>query len=62
MMPINEIKELSNRIKSLRDTAEELQSLAQNIPAVTMNTARLLASVKMLEMNISDCFEPDILD
>jgi hypothetical protein len=62
MIPIDELKKISTRIKSLRDTAEELQSMAANIPAVTKNTARLLASVKMLEMNISDCVDPDILD
>jgi len=62
MTPVNELKKMSEKIKTLRDTAEELKSMAQDIPAVTKNTARLLASVKMLEMNISDCFEPDILD
>jgi len=62
MIPVNELKKMSAKIKTLRDTAEELKSMAQDIPAVTKNTARLLASVKMLEMNISDCFEPDILD
>ena len=62
MTPIDELKKISNRIKSLRDTAEELNKMAAGIPAVTKNTARLLASVKMLEMNISDCIDPDILD
>ncbi len=62
MTSIDEIKRISKRIKSLRDTAEELTRMAENIPAVTKNTARLLASVKMLEMNISDCVDPDILD
>jgi len=62
MIPVNELKKMNVKIKTLRDTAEELKSMAQDIPAVTKNTARLLASVKMLEMNISDCIDPDILD
>ena len=62
MIPINELKKISKRIKLIRDTAQELNSMAANIPAVTKNTARLLASVKMLELNISDCVDPDILD
>ncbi len=62
MTPIDELKKISNRIKLLRDTAQELNSLAANIPAVTKNTARLLASVKMLELNISDRVDLDILD
>jgi len=61
MMPIeNELKDIDDKIKLLRSTAEELQSLAKNIPAITRNTARLLASVKMMELNISDCIDFDI--
>ena len=62
MTPIDELKKISKRIKSLRDTAEELKRMAADIPAVTKNTTRLLASVKMLELNICDCVDPDILD
>ncbi len=61
MTSIDELKKISNRIKLLRDTAEELKRMAGDMPAVTMNTNRLLASVKMLEMNISDCVD-DIVD
>jgi len=38
----------------------ELKGLAENIPAITRNTTRLLASVKMMELNISDCIDFDI--
>jgi len=61
MMPTkNEIKTIDDKIKLLRSTAEELQSLAKKIPAITRNTTRLLASVKMMELNISDCIDFDI--
>ncbi len=56
----NELKKIDDRIKLLRNTAEELKDLAEDIPAITRNTARLLASVKMMELNISDCIDFDI--
>ena len=62
MTSSDELKAIGEKIALLRDTAEELQQLARAIPAVTKNTARLLASVKMLEMNISDCVELDTVD
>ena len=61
MITENELKKIDNKIKLLRNTAEELNSLSENIPAITRNTTRLLATVKMIELNISDCFEFDIL-
>lgn len=61
MMPTeNELKKIDDKIKLLRNTAEELKGLAENIPAITRNTTRLLASVKMMELNISDCIDFDI--
>ncbi len=56
----NELKQIDDKIKLLRNTAEELKGLAENIPAITRNTTRLLASVKMMELNISDCIDFDI--
>jgi len=56
----NELKKIDDKIKLLRNTAEELKSLTENIPAVTRNTNRLLASVKMMELNVSDCIDLDI--
>ena len=60
MLTENELKKIDDRIKLLRNTAEELKILAENIPAITRNTTRLLASVKMMELNISDCIDFDI--
>ena len=56
----NELRKIDDKIKLLRNTAEELKGLAENIPAITRNTTRLLASVKMMELNISDCIDFDI--
>jgi hypothetical protein len=49
-----EIRKIDTRIKAIKKAAEELKELSAAIPAVDRNTARILASVKMLEINISD--------
>jgi hypothetical protein len=56
----DDIKNIDDKIKLLRKTATELKSLAENIPAITKNTTRLIASVKMMELNISDFIDFDI--
>ena len=60
MLNENELKKIDEKIKLLGNTAKELKILAENIPAITRNTTRLLASVKMMELNISDCIDFDI--
>lgn len=60
MITENELKKIDAKIKLLRDTAKELNSLANDIPAINRNTTRLLATVKMMELNISDCIDFDI--
>ena len=42
------------RIRKIRKAAEELKELSSGIQAVDRNASRILASVKMLEINISD--------
>ena len=41
----------------LKKTAEELNRIGEDFPAIARNTIRILASVKMLEINISDLIE-----
>jgi hypothetical protein len=53
-MTLREIKKLDTRIQAIKKAAQELKALSGRIPAVDRNTARILASVKMLEINISD--------
>jgi len=60
MLNENELKKIDEKIKLLSNTAKELKILAENIPAITRNTTRLLASVKMMELNISDCIDFNI--
>jgi hypothetical protein len=48
------LKEIDNRIRLLKKTAEELKQMAHGFPALERNTVRILASIKMLEINVSD--------
>jgi hypothetical protein len=57
MMTRREIKKLDARIKTLKKAAQELKKLSGGIQAVDRNADRVLASVKMLEINISDLID-----
>lgn len=48
------LKKMDVRIQKIRKAAEELKELSGGIQAVDRNASRILASVKMLEINISD--------
>jgi hypothetical protein len=52
-----DLKALDEKIKQLRTTAEEIDILGEGIEAVKRNVVRILASTKMLEINISDIRE-----
>jgi hypothetical protein len=52
-MTIDIIK-IEERIQRVKKAAEDLRELSQEMPALYRNTARILASIKMLEINISD--------
>jgi hypothetical protein len=49
-----DIREMAEKIRSLRKTAEELKEISGGIPAVDCNVNRILASVKVLEIDIND--------
>lgn len=49
-----ELKRLDARINAIRKAAQELKELSGGIEAVKRNADRILASAKMLEINISD--------
>ena len=54
MIDKKKIEEMDARIKLIRKTAEELTATCEGIEAVKKNVVRLLASTRMLELNISD--------
>jgi hypothetical protein len=49
-----DIKEMTVKIKALRKNAEALKEIGGGIPTVVKNCERILADIKMLEININD--------
>jgi hypothetical protein len=49
-----DLNELSKTIRELRGTAENLLKAGGDIEAIKRNVTKILANVKMLELNISD--------
>jgi hypothetical protein len=52
-----DLKEIDTKIQSMKKTAEELNKMAESFPALYRNSSRILASIKMLELNISDIMD-----
>ncbi len=53
----NTFNELKEQIIHLKSSAEILGETGKDIPAVARNIVRIMASVKMLELNIVDVLE-----
>lgn len=51
------IDDMAKKITEIRKLAEELKQLGADFPAVERNLVRLLASTKMLELNVVDVKE-----
>ena len=49
-----DVKTMAGRIRQLRQIAEELRQEGEGIETVERNVDRILASVRLLEINISD--------
>ena len=49
-----DLHQINDKIQHLKKTAEELNRIGEDFPAIARNTVRILASVKMLELNVSD--------
>lgn len=54
------LKKMDTRIKKIKKAAQELKEISGGIQAVDRNTDRILASVKMLEINISDILDLEV--
>ena len=54
-----DLNEIDRKIQVIRKAAEELKLLSDSFPAVAKNTDRILASLKMLEINTSDVHQLD---
>lgn len=51
------LRELDSRIQTIKKAALELQELSDGAQAVYRNADRILASVKMLEINVTDVLD-----
>ncbi len=49
-----DLKEIARRIESIKREVIELKKVSGGIQAIDRNVDRMLASIKMLEINISD--------
>jgi len=49
-----DIKGMADRIQALKQIANELKTMSGGIQAVDRNVDRILASIKMLEINVND--------
>ena len=49
-----ELRKLDTRIKTIKKATLELKQLSGGIQAIDRNAERILASLKMLEINVSD--------
>ena len=54
------LEEIEQKIRTMKRIAEELKELGLNFPALAKNTSRILASIKMLELNVSDLVQSDL--
>ena len=52
-----DLNQINDKIQLMKKTAEELNQIGEKFPAIARNTVRILASVKMLEINVSDLIE-----
>lgn len=49
-----DIHDINAKIQLIKKTTQELKQIGQDFPAIFCNTIRILASVKMLEINIPE--------
>ena len=55
-----DLKKADERIQLMKKEAEELREMAEQFPALEKNVVRILANIKMLEINLSDLLHEDI--
>ena len=48
------VKGMADKIQALKQTAIELKTISGGIPTVDRNVDRILASIRMLEINIGE--------
>ena len=52
-----DIEDMNSKIMAIKKITTELNQMADDFPAIAKNTARILSSTKMLEINLSDLLD-----
>ena len=60
MAELIDLEEIEEKIQFMKEAALELKEMGKSIPAMDRNLVRILASIKMLEINISDVLDPEV--
>ncbi len=54
-----DINSIDRNIQVIKKAAEELKMLSDNFPAIERNADRILAALKVMEVNVSDVLDLD---
>ncbi len=60
MNPGIDLNKINDNIVLMKKAAEELDRMGKDFPSLARNTVRILASLKMLEINVSDIMEIEL--
>ncbi len=62
MKTVPDVYELNDHILKIKGLLIELEAMTPSFPALSRNSKRALASIKMLELNVSDIITLDLTD
>jgi len=57
VLPDKNLQKINSLIMDMKEATEELNEISDDFPALNRNLKRILASIKMLEMNVSDILD-----
>jgi len=57
-----DLEEINKKISLIKRETEALKRMADTFPALSRNTSRILASLKMLEINVPYPVDPELQD
>lgn len=57
MTTLPDMEKLDEQIQQLKKAALALSDMGDDFPAIKRNAARILSSIKMMEINVSDIVE-----
>ncbi len=62
MKNFSNLNEVNDKILKIKQLLTELETQAEQFPALSRNSKRALASIKMLELNLTDIVAFDLND